>query len=73
MQKTGKLKDDSYLPDTIEWYHCRGSKPEFRGYPCSLWTLFHVLTVAQLNQEYSKSNPCKFKFFAQNFESLLLI
>ncbi|KAM4642243.1 sulfhydryl oxidase 1 [Discoglossus pictus] len=24
---------------------CEGSKPEFRGYPCSLWTLFHTLTV----------------------------
>ena len=22
---------------------CAGSSPQFRGYPCSLWTLFHTL------------------------------
>lgn len=27
------------------WLGCRGSQPKFRGYPCSLWTLFHTLTV----------------------------
>ena len=24
---------------------CAGSEPHYRGYPCSLWTLFHTLTV----------------------------
>ena len=28
------------------WIGCRGSRPTLRGYPCSLWTLFHVLSVA---------------------------
>eukprot|EP00094_Tigriopus_californicus_P008492 TCALIF_08184-PA protein Name:"Similar to QSOX2 Sulfhydryl oxidase 2 (Homo sapiens)" AED:0.12 eAED:0.12 QI:296/0.8/0.83/1/1/0.83/6/0/505 len=28
-----------------EWAGCRGSSPKYRGYPCSLWTLFHTLTV----------------------------
>lgn len=28
-----------------EWVGCRGSRPHFRGYPCSLWTTFHVLTI----------------------------
>ncbi|XP_059849657.1 sulfhydryl oxidase 2 [Hypanus sabinus] len=33
------------LRNTVEWVGCQGSKPQYRGYPCSLWTLFHVLTV----------------------------
>ncbi len=33
------------------WIGCRGSKPIFGGYPCSLWTLWHVLTVNQMNEE----------------------
>lgn len=28
-----------------EYIACHGSEPQFRGYPCSLWTLFHTLTV----------------------------
>lgn len=28
-----------------EWVGCRGSRPNLRGYPCSLWTTFHTLTV----------------------------
>ena len=28
-----------------DWKGCKGSKPHFRGYPCSVWTLFHALTV----------------------------
>lgn len=39
--------ENEYKPFLAEqgWIGCRGSKPEFRGYPCSLWTLFHTLTV----------------------------
>jgi len=36
---------DSYLPVQIEWRGCKGSKARYRGFPCSLWTLFHTLTV----------------------------
>ncbi|KAJ1525244.1 hypothetical protein ONE63_010069 [Megalurothrips usitatus] len=32
-----------------EFLGCHGSQPNFRGYPCSLWTTFHVLTVDALN------------------------
>lgn len=28
-----------------EFLGCQGSQPNYRGYPCSLWTTFHVLTV----------------------------
>ncbi|XP_034255222.1 sulfhydryl oxidase 2-like isoform X2 [Thrips palmi] len=31
-----------------EFLGCRGSQPNYRGYPCSLWTTFHVLTVDAL-------------------------
>lgn len=33
------------LPNRTTWVGCQGSRPELRGYPCSLWTLFHTLTV----------------------------
>ncbi|PAA85896.1 hypothetical protein BOX15_Mlig004329g2, partial [Macrostomum lignano] len=29
------------------WVSCRGSKPFLRGYPCSLWQLFHTLTAVR--------------------------
>ncbi|XP_051892980.1 sulfhydryl oxidase 2 [Pristis pectinata] len=34
-----------FLRNTVEWVGCQGSQPQYRGYPCSLWTLFHILTV----------------------------
>uniref|UniRef100_A0A4W4FKA9 Sulfhydryl oxidase n=1 Tax=Electrophorus electricus TaxID=8005 RepID=A0A4W4FKA9_ELEEL len=35
----------SVLPEVVRWVGCQGSRKWFRGYPCALWTLFHVLTV----------------------------
>lgn len=34
----------------MEWRACRGSRPQYRGYPCSLWLLFHTLTVNCANR-----------------------
>nr|XP_035948016.1 sulfhydryl oxidase 2 [Halichoerus grypus] len=34
-----------FLINHIKWVGCQGSRPEFRGYTCSLWKLFHTLTV----------------------------
>ncbi|XP_076126264.1 sulfhydryl oxidase 2 [Alosa pseudoharengus] len=34
-----------FLSDRVQWVGCQGSSVALRGYPCSLWTLFHVLTV----------------------------
>ncbi|CAF0737484.1 unnamed protein product [Brachionus calyciflorus] len=48
---------DSFLADKSEWMNCKGSKPNFRGFPCSLWTLFHTLTVSQIEHENSKTKP----------------
>ncbi|XP_069694171.1 sulfhydryl oxidase 2-like isoform X2 [Periplaneta americana] len=36
---------DSSVFSSHEWIGCKGSKPQYRGYPCGLWTLFHTLTV----------------------------
>ncbi|XP_031560891.1 sulfhydryl oxidase 1-like isoform X2 [Actinia tenebrosa] len=35
----------AYLTKKHRWHACQGSKAQYRGYPCSLWTLFHTLTV----------------------------
>ncbi|XP_037706788.1 sulfhydryl oxidase 2 [Choloepus didactylus] len=34
-----------FLSNHTRWVGCQGSRPELRGYPCSLWKLFHTLTV----------------------------
>uniref|UniRef100_A0A8D0W3W3 Sulfhydryl oxidase n=1 Tax=Sus scrofa TaxID=9823 RepID=A0A8D0W3W3_PIG len=34
-----------YLTRRVQWVGCQGSRAELRGYPCSLWKLFHTLTV----------------------------
>ncbi|XP_062977580.1 sulfhydryl oxidase 1-like [Elgaria multicarinata webbii] len=33
--------------DARTWVGCQGSQPLLRGYPCSIWTLFHFLTVQE--------------------------
>nr|KAG5712528.1 hypothetical protein BaRGS_011502 [Batillaria attramentaria] len=37
---------EAFLPERVKWTGCQGSQPRYRGYPCSMWTLFHTLTVA---------------------------
>ncbi|KRY71023.1 Mitochondrial chaperone BCS1 [Trichinella pseudospiralis] len=33
------------LPTEPVWVACNGSSPQYRGYPCSVWLIFHTLTV----------------------------
>ncbi|KZC13020.1 Sulfhydryl oxidase 1, partial [Dufourea novaeangliae] len=33
-----------------QWIGCKGSKDGYRGYPCGLWTMFHMLTVNFANE-----------------------
>nr|XP_056700672.1 sulfhydryl oxidase 1 [Euleptes europaea] len=47
----------AWLPETPNWVGCQGSRPEFRGYPCSLWTLFHFLTVQEALQSSRFTSP----------------
>uniref|UniRef100_A0A8C6Y7K3 Sulfhydryl oxidase n=1 Tax=Naja naja TaxID=35670 RepID=A0A8C6Y7K3_NAJNA len=44
------------LPERPHWIGCQGSKPQFRGFPCGLWTLFHHLTVQASSQKESASS-----------------
>lgn len=46
---------DGFLKPKENWFHCNGSLPHYRGYPCGLWTLFHTLTVSEY-QNYTKRN-----------------
>lgn len=50
---------------------CAPSSPHLRGYPCSLWTLFHVLAVAGYVQENKGSHSIK-HYYVLNiiFESI---
>lgn len=48
-------KEDSVLAEKVNWIGCQGSEPHFRGFPCSLWVLFHFLTV-QANR-HSENYP----------------
>ncbi|KAM4615977.1 sulfhydryl oxidase 2 [Polymixia lowei] len=34
-----------FLGAELRWVGCQGSRAGLRGYPCALWTLFHILTV----------------------------
>lgn len=48
----------------VNWVGCQGSEPHFRGFPCSLWVLFHFLTVqatrhnVDRSQETGESGAC---------------
>lgn len=45
---------ESVLPGQQPWIGCAGSESKFRGFPCGLWTTFHVLTVNSVLQDGSK-------------------
>ncbi|CAD5119314.1 DgyrCDS7938 [Dimorphilus gyrociliatus] len=48
------------LPTSTEFVGCAGSKSHLRGYPCSLWTLFHVMTVhSSYMSKLAKNDPPK--------------
>jgi len=53
---TNSQDNSSYVPNRIRWTWCRGSQPQFRGYPCSLWMTFHTLTInAYLRERHNQS------------------
>ncbi|XP_064310584.1 sulfhydryl oxidase 1 [Phalacrocorax carbo] len=45
------------LPTNVTWVGCQGSEPHFRGYPCGLWTVFHLLTVQAVQSGPDKELP----------------
>ncbi|KAL2771223.1 sulfhydryl oxidase 1 isoform b precursor, partial [Daubentonia madagascariensis] len=44
-------KEGAVLAKKVNWVGCQGSEPHFRGFPCSLWVLFHLLTVQAARQK----------------------
>ena len=44
------------LPELKPYQACRGSRPNYRGYSCSLWTLFHTLTVEEFRNARDGQN-----------------
>jgi len=41
------LAPDAELPPEASYITCKGSKAKYRGHPCSMWVLFHSLTVGE--------------------------
>ena len=37
------------FPIEPKWSSCSGSKPQYRGYPCGLWSLMHTVTILSLS------------------------
>ncbi|NWV71392.1 QSOX1 oxidase, partial [Malurus elegans] len=74
----------SVLPTNVTWVGCQGSERHFRGYPCGLWTIFHLLTVQaaqngpdkELPQEVLSTMRCYVRNFfgcqecAEHFEAM---
>lgn len=53
-------KHDIGLPagEHFKWSYCAGSSPYLRGHTCSLWLLFHTLTVHEyLTSQNGEKNP----------------
>ncbi|XP_007188256.2 sulfhydryl oxidase 1 [Balaenoptera acutorostrata] len=48
-------KEGVVIADKVNWVGCQGSQPHFRGFPCSLWVLFHFLTVEASRQHVEHS------------------
>lgn len=52
-----------FLPRKVQWVGCQGSRPELRGYSCSLWKLFHTLTVQAALRPKALINTGEQQFF----------
>ncbi|KAJ6639957.1 Sulfhydryl oxidase 1 [Pseudolycoriella hygida] len=47
-EKIHELENKTEIFD-LHWVGCQGSAPNYRGYSCGLWTLFHYLTIRAAN------------------------
>ncbi|NWQ83910.1 QSOX1 oxidase, partial [Columbina picui] len=57
MKNNGEASHPAVLPTNVTWVGCQGSEPQFRGYPCGLWTIFHLLTVQAAQSGPDKELP----------------
>ncbi|KAM6217281.1 sulfhydryl oxidase 1 [Rhynchocyon petersi] len=49
-------KEGAVIAQKVNWVGCQGSEPHLRGFPCSLWLLFHFLTVQASQQNLYRSD-----------------
>ncbi|NXF30302.1 QSOX1 oxidase, partial [Nyctibius bracteatus] len=57
MKNNRDASHPAVLPTNVTWVGCQGSEPHFRGYPCGLWTVFHLLTVQAAQSGLDKELP----------------
>ncbi|KAM6080527.1 sulfhydryl oxidase 1 [Theristicus caerulescens] len=57
MKNNRDASHPAVLPTNVTWVGCQGSEPHFRGYPCGLWTVFHLLTVQAAQSGPDKELP----------------
>ncbi|RWS30728.1 sulfhydryl oxidase 1-like isoform X2, partial [Leptotrombidium deliense] len=56
-----KAGSEGYLPAMqLPWRSCEPSMPNLRGYPCSLWLLFHTLTVSEYTHQHMVKKVIKY-------------
>lgn len=56
LNNTYKVKD-AVLSPHVNYIWCQGSKAKYRGFPCTVWTLFHLLTVQAFELRTADSEP----------------
>ena len=52
-KNTSRNNKEIWAPKYI---NCQGSEPSFRGYPCSMWTLFHTLQISAFSKNTSDTS-----------------
>ncbi|XP_042641046.1 sulfhydryl oxidase 1 [Tyto alba] len=57
MKNNRNASPSAMLPTNVTWVGCQGSEPHFRGYPCGLWTIFHLLTIQAAQSGPDKELP----------------
>ncbi|XP_064520273.1 sulfhydryl oxidase 1 [Pseudopipra pipra] len=57
MKNNKDASSPAVLPTNVTWVGCQGSERHFRGYPCGLWTIFHLLTVQAAKNGPDKELP----------------
>ncbi|BHF73137.1 sulfhydryl oxidase [Sparganum proliferum] len=52
------LTKSGFPTSKVKYVACKGSKQQFRGYPCGLWVMFHAMTVKRfLEGQKGESTP----------------
>lgn len=66
LQAIMKAGNEGFIPQIDNYVHCKGEKS---GYPCSLWLIFHTLTVSEYDRHMK--NDSKAVKYAHQFPSVL--